>query len=66
MSVEPPTRSVSRSGESLRRYQDEPDGDDSLDYIDDDNEVYEMKSGHAAGVPGAPGAGFSLGTPQPG
>jgi hypothetical protein len=29
---------------TLRRYEDEPDGDDSLDYIDDENEAYEMKS----------------------
>jgi hypothetical protein len=29
---------------TLRRYEDEPGGDDSLDYIDDANEVYEMKS----------------------
>ena len=30
-------------GRNLRRYEDESDGDDSLDYIDDLNEVYGMK-----------------------
>jgi len=31
-------------GRTLRRYETEPGGDDSLDYIDDENEAYEMKS----------------------
>ena len=31
-------------GRTLRRYEDEPGGDDSLDYIDDASEVYEMKT----------------------
>lgn len=31
-------------GRALRRYDTEPGGDDSLDYIDDENEAYEMKS----------------------
>ena len=31
-------------GRALRRYETERHGDDSLDYIDDHDEVYEMKS----------------------
>lgn len=31
-------------GRTLRRYETDPGGDDSLDYIDDENEAYEMKS----------------------
>jgi hypothetical protein len=31
-------------GRTLRRYETEPGGDDSLDYIDDEDEAYEMKS----------------------
>lgn len=34
----------SASRRELRRYADEPGGDESLDYIDECDEVYEMKS----------------------
>lgn len=38
-------QSIERAlGRPLRRYEFEADGDDSLDYIDEHNEVYEMKS----------------------